>query len=95
VANEAMAAGIPVIVSDRIGSANDLVINGKTGLVVPQGNVSNLAEAIIRLAADRDTRNKLGREGHLHVMANYSLARAVERAHEITALVLGHRHVVA
>lgn len=31
VVNEAMAAGIPVLVSDRCGSVKDLVIDGKTG----------------------------------------------------------------
>jgi glycosyltransferase involved in cell wall biosynthesis len=35
VVNEALAAGLPCIVSDRVGCGPDLVENGKTGFVIP------------------------------------------------------------
>lgn len=40
---EALAAGLPVLVSDRVGAA-DLVREGKTGWVVPAGNAAALAK---------------------------------------------------
>ncbi len=43
VVQEAMAAGLPAIVSDRVGSAADLVVDGATGYVVPVGDVEALA----------------------------------------------------
>jgi 1,2-diacylglycerol 3-alpha-glucosyltransferase len=50
VVNEAMAAGLPVIVSSRCGCVSDLVIHGKTGLVFDPTNTNVLAEHMIRLS---------------------------------------------
>ena len=46
ITNEAMAAGLPVIVSDDVGCAADLVHNGENGFVYPVGNVVALREAL-------------------------------------------------
>jgi glycosyltransferase involved in cell wall biosynthesis len=43
---EALATGLPVLVSDRVG-AKDLVTEGKTGWIVPAGDVSCLADRMI------------------------------------------------
>ena len=95
VVNEAMASEIPAIVSDRIGAANDLVIDEHTGLVVPFGDTAAMAEGIIRLATDHDARKRMGRDAQLHVTANYSISRAVERTRELIALVLATRNAFA
>lgn len=47
--NEAMACGRPVVVSDRVGCAPDLVREGKTGHVVPVGQVEALRSTLARL----------------------------------------------
>lgn len=44
--NEVMNAGKVVVVSDQVGCAPDLVIDGQNGRIYPVGNVSALAEAI-------------------------------------------------
>lgn len=49
VVNEAMASGLPVIATDRVGCVDDLVIEGKTGLVVPAESVQALADAMAAL----------------------------------------------
>ena len=41
---EAMHAGLPVVVSDRVGCAEDLVSDGVTGFRFPSGNAAALAE---------------------------------------------------
>ena len=46
VVNEAMAAGLPVIVSSDVGCAPDLVQNGVTGMVYPVGNIEALHRAL-------------------------------------------------
>ena len=46
VANEALACDRPIILSDAVGAAPDLVAIGETGCVFPVGNVAALAEAI-------------------------------------------------
>lgn len=52
VVNEAMASGLPAIVSDRVGSAADLIDEGATGWTYPVGDVDAL---VARLLAMRET----------------------------------------
>ncbi len=52
VVNEAMAAGLPVIVTDDVGAAPDLVGGKQTGIVYPAGNIQRLAEALDTLLSD-------------------------------------------
>jgi glycosyltransferase involved in cell wall biosynthesis len=49
VINEVMAAGIPVVVSDEIGAAPDLVQDQETGFIYPCGTLDELAKAVGRL----------------------------------------------
>jgi glycosyltransferase involved in cell wall biosynthesis len=44
--NEAMACGLPIIVSDAVGCADDLVKNGQNGYIFPKGDVGALAVAL-------------------------------------------------
>lgn len=46
VVNEAMACGVPAIVSDRVGCGPDLVASGRTGMIFPAGDVEALARAM-------------------------------------------------
>lgn len=46
VINEAMAAGLPVIATDRVGCEDDLVREGENGYVVPSACPKSLAEAM-------------------------------------------------
>jgi glycosyltransferase involved in cell wall biosynthesis len=46
VVNDALAAGCPVIVSDAVGAAEDLVRDGVNGRVYPAGDVGALAAAL-------------------------------------------------
>ncbi len=46
VVNEAMAAGLPVIVSDEVGAAPDLVRGKGTGIVYHRGDIDALAQAL-------------------------------------------------
>lgn len=54
VVNEAFACGIPAIVSDRVGCAPDMIIEGLTGTVFPVGNVEALADAVRHWICVRD-----------------------------------------
>lgn len=51
VVNEAMSCGLPVIASDRVGAAYDMIKNGITGFIVPADNVKAIAEAIKKIDA--------------------------------------------
>ena len=45
---EAMAAGLPVVAT-RVGGADEMVIDGGTGLLVPPGSPEKMADALKRL----------------------------------------------
>lgn len=63
VVNEAMAAGLAVIASNRVGCVDDLVIHGKTGWVYDLQKKGGLLEAMKEMAADKRTRVLMGRAG--------------------------------
>jgi len=60
VVNEAMNAGKPVVVTDRVGAAADLVRDGVNGFVVPARNVARLSASLGRLADDPLLRVRMG-----------------------------------
>jgi glycosyltransferase involved in cell wall biosynthesis len=78
VVNEAMAAGLPVIVTDRVGCADDLVHEGITGLIVPADAPAQLAAAIVRLCEDPELRGSLGRNG-AELISTWTLHEQAER----------------
>jgi glycosyltransferase involved in cell wall biosynthesis len=55
VVNEALGAGLPIIVSDRVG-ARDLVDNGHNGFVTRAGDVDELADALLQLGQSHEMR---------------------------------------
>lgn len=57
---EAMAAGRPVIAS-RIGGLPDVVVDGETGFLVPPGDQQALQQAIGRLLAEPELRERMGK----------------------------------
>jgi L-malate glycosyltransferase len=67
---EAMACGIPVVVSD-VDGLKEVVLENETGLIVPRGNPEELAQALGRLLKDEELRLKMGRRGIEHVRQNY------------------------
>jgi glycosyltransferase involved in cell wall biosynthesis len=70
VVNEAMASGMPAVVSDRVGCQPDLVRDGLTGAVAPFGDVVALAEALGRVR-DHRAPDELGARCQEHI-ARYS-----------------------
>ena len=75
VVNEAMACGLPAIVSDAVGCGPDLIEERATGSVFPLGNIEALADAIVRvLGFDR----ALSQEAIKARLAVYSPSRTAE-----------------
>jgi glycosyltransferase involved in cell wall biosynthesis len=60
VVNEAMNAGKPVVVSDRVGAGPDLVEDGVNGSVYPVRDVAALAERLRQLIDSREHRAAMG-----------------------------------
>lgn len=59
--NEAMCVGLPIVTTDRVAAAVDLVKSGDNGEVLPVGDVDALAAALDRLVSDRQRRDAMGR----------------------------------
>ena len=59
---EAMAAGVPVVVS-RCGGIVETVQDNRTGFVVEPDNAASLADAMLRLLNDNALRERMGRAG--------------------------------
>jgi len=60
VVNEAAACGLPLVLSDRVGAAHDLLRDGENGKLVEAGDVEGTARALRELAADAERRRELG-----------------------------------
>ena len=58
--NEAMNFSLPVIVTDIIGTAKDLVKNGENGFIVEVGNISSISNKIKFFAENRNVIKKMG-----------------------------------
>jgi glycosyltransferase involved in cell wall biosynthesis len=74
---EAMAAGKPVIAT-RLGAVPQLILPDQTGILLEPGEVTPLAEAILRLRMNPDLALRLGANAHTHVARHYS-AEAMAR----------------
>ena len=59
---EAAAHGLPVV-AHHVGGVADAVVDGRTGLLVPENRPAQLAAAFERLIHDRDLRLRLGEAG--------------------------------
>jgi glycosyltransferase involved in cell wall biosynthesis len=73
---EALAAGVPVVSTD-VGGVRDVVGDGRSGLLVPAGDVEALGDALDRLAGDPALRRELGGRGR-DVIERYSIPRLVD-----------------
>jgi glycosyltransferase involved in cell wall biosynthesis len=59
---ESLAMEKPVVAT-AVDGTPEVVVDGKTGFVVPPGNPARLAEAICRLLRDPELRQRMGRAG--------------------------------
>jgi glycosyltransferase involved in cell wall biosynthesis len=60
VVNEAAASGLPLVLSERVGAAYDLLRNGENGFRVAVDNPAAAADAIGQLAEDPALRRRMG-----------------------------------
>jgi glycosyltransferase involved in cell wall biosynthesis len=73
---EYMALGLPVVCGDGGGNP-ELVQDGTTGFIIPQGDAGHLAERLERLRADPDRRSAMGAAGRARIRHGFSTPRMV------------------
>jgi len=82
VINEAMACGLPVIVTDRCGAIGDIVLDGENALIYPAGDVDALAADLDRLTADDALRARMAQRSR-EIIATWDFARGVRGIKEM------------
>jgi sugar transferase (PEP-CTERM/EpsH1 system associated) len=88
---EAMASGVPVV-STKVGGADELVVDGETGTLVPAGDVAGLCEALQRLVIERARRRAMGAAGQARVRAAFSVDAMVSAYQQCYLRALGAGH---
>ena len=84
---EAMAQGRPCIASNA-GGPREIVLDGRTGILVPPGDAVALADAISRLLADPEERRRLGDAADADVRERFSADRTVNGVEAVYDRVL-------
>ena len=59
---EAMACGLPAVCFDFKGGPRDIIVEGENGVIVPDGDIEGLAEAMMTLMEDEEQRKRMGEE---------------------------------
>jgi glycosyltransferase involved in cell wall biosynthesis len=73
---QAGMVGIP-IVATNVGSTNEIVVNGETGLLTDL-SVDQLANAVAKVATDSALRSEMGAAGKEFTLARYGVTRLVK-----------------
>jgi glycosyltransferase involved in cell wall biosynthesis len=89
VVNEAAACGLPLVLSDAVGAAHDLLIEGENGFVVSPGDVAATAAALRELADDPADRARFGAASR-RIVAGWGYETSVEGFVELVRLAAGH-----
>lgn len=84
---EAMAAGLPVVITDA-GVAGELVHDGESGLVVPPCNTDALTQAMERIYSDTELRKAIGSAAHARTLGLYSQDAYLEQYKKNLSLCL-------
>ena len=74
---EAMAMEKPMLTSN-IGWANELMINGETGITVDPSNTDDLANGILRLLNEKEEATAYGKNARKRIINRYSSSRILE-----------------
>ena len=81
---ESLLMARPMVVSDVRGY-NDSVVHEETGLVVPAGDATALADSILRLLRDPALARRLGESGRRRMLDRFTLDRAVQDTEALLA----------
>lgn len=74
---EAHASGLPIVATNH-GGIPEIVLNSKTGFLVSEGDIDEMAEAMIRLAQDPQLATKMGRAGRKWVEEQFSMEKSID-----------------
>jgi glycosyltransferase involved in cell wall biosynthesis len=89
---EAMAAGLPCIVTD-VGGNPEIVVAGQTGYVVASDDDAALAEKILLLGRDGELRQRVGIAGRERFLRLFTVEKMVQEYESLYDALAGPRRV--
>ena len=89
---EAMAVGLPVVVSRLEGVTTDIIRSDREGILIDDHNPKHYAEAILRLLKNPDIANAMGETARKQAVAEFSLEYVVERHAQLYRELAGVMH---
>ena len=84
IVNEAMCAGLPVVVSSEVGCAADLIEDGGNGQIFQAGDVGGLTDALRPIVADPNLRKAMSVRGR-ELIQQWSYRECLEGLREAVA----------
>jgi glycosyltransferase involved in cell wall biosynthesis len=79
---EALLLGRPVVATDA-GGTREIILHGKTGMLVPVGDVDSVAAAVEQILRDGRLARTLGENGRQHIKDSFGVTRMVESLQDI------------
>lgn len=79
---EAQASGLPVIATRHAGIPG-VVLEGRTGFLVDEGDVNGMAERMRQMAEDGPLATRLGNAGRSRVLESFTMERSIDRLWDI------------
>lgn len=79
---EAMSAGVPVIAT-RVGSADEIIKDKKTGILIPPKSISHMEDAIRWMIENPDLRIEMAKNAREHIEQEYCVEKMVTQYYQI------------
>ncbi len=91
---EAAATGVPVI-GTRRGGIPEVVVDGKTGFLVPERDSAALARRLEDLLTDREMRLRMGAQARAHIEQNFDIRVQTRMLEDLYDSVLARSDAMA
>jgi glycosyltransferase involved in cell wall biosynthesis len=87
---EAMREALP-IVATRVGAIPEVVVDGRTGILVPPGDAMAFAGAVLRMLRDPDSTRRMGEQGFSRLTSTFSPEQMASATAEVYDQALSGR----
>ncbi|MBI1810905.1 MAG: glycosyltransferase family 4 protein, partial [Nitrospirae bacterium] len=71
------------VIATSIGGIPEVVDDGKTGIIIPPGNVNALCEAIKLLIQNPGIRLQMGKNGRVRVLEKFTVEQNVRKTEDV------------
>ncbi len=91
---EAMASGVPAVVTD-VGGTSEVVIHGQNGLLVKARSAADLERAISYLLIHDEERIRMGEAARLHIQQHFNIEVSMRKLRELMCWSGGSRRITS